>query len=65
MPDGIKPQSDGIVLELESGETVRPVLETEDGDRLFANRIWEGEETAVYGTDADDSHVTLTFEVDG
>lgn len=27
--EGIKPQSDGVVFELESGETVRPVLETE------------------------------------
>jgi len=63
MPDGIKPQSDGVELELESGETVRPVLETQDGERLFANRVWVGEETIVFGRDADDHHVKLTFEV--
>ena len=56
--------SDGIELELDSGETVRPVFETDDGERLFANRVWVDEETAAYGPNADDIHFTVSFEVE-
>jgi hypothetical protein len=63
MPDAIKPMFDGVELELESGETIRPVLESDDGQRLFANRVWTSSETITFGRDADDTHVTLTFEV--
>lgn len=63
MADAIKPQSDGVELELANGETVRPVLETDDGERLIANRIWTMSETITFGRDADDRHVTMSFEV--
>jgi len=63
MPEGINPRSDGVELELASGETVRPVLESEGGERLFANRVWVDEETIVFGRDAGDHHTKLTFEV--
>lgn len=60
--DSIHPMSDGMELELADGRRVRPVLETEDGERVYANRIWTDEEEAVYGRDADDYHVKLSFK---
>lgn len=62
MSGSIRYQSDGIVIELADGRTVRPALE-DGGEGLFANAVWvEDEEKARYGKDADDPHVTVAFE---
>lgn len=61
MPDAIKAKSDGLVLELADGRTVRPKV-WKANDDMFANMVWVEEQEAMYGRDADDHHVMLGFE---